>query len=234
MLAGAKAKYYVSLVQSQSDNPRQLWATINSISGCIKSKVLPDHDNISTLVNDFNLFFTDKVIQIRAKIAGTAGGIDNSSLDISNSSASMSVFQEVTEADVLGIMKSSPSKSFSLDPIPTRLIQSCKALVPPLTKLINLSLSTGRFPKTFKHALVTPLIKNAKLDSNLMSSYRPISNLLYISKLLERCVAKQLNRYLSVNGCHETNQSAYQPHHSTETALLCVPNDILVSVEKRR
>ena len=66
-----------------------------------------------------------------------------------------------------------------------------------------------------------------------MSSYRPISNLLYISKLLERCVAKQLNSYLSSNAHYEAYQSAYRSNHSTETALLRVQNDILTSIDKK-
>src|SRR5271154_189824 len=94
-------------------------------------------------------------------------------------------------------MKRSPSKSCSLDPIPTHLLLRCETIISPLTKLINLSLSTSVVPKSFKHALATPLIKNYKLESNSMSSYRPISNLMYSSKLLEQCVSKQLNSYLS-------------------------------------
>ncbi len=66
-----------------------------------------------------------------------------------------------------------------------------------------------------------------------MSSYRPISNLLYVSKLLERCVAKQLNSYLSKSDHYESFQSAYRPHHSTETALLRVQNDILTGIDKK-
>ena len=120
-----------------------------------------------------------------------------------------------------------------MDPVPTRLLEKYEAIVSPLTKLINLSLQTGKFPESWKHALVTPLIKNSKLDSNLMSSYRPISNLQYISKLLERCVAKQLNSYLTVNAHHEVYQSAYRPHHSTETALLRVQNDILTGIGRK-
>jgi len=144
----------------------------------------------------------------------------------------MCIFHEVKEANISHIMKCSPSKSCSLDPIPTHLLLKCETIVSPLTKLINLSLSTGMVPKSFKHALVTSLIKNFKLESNSMSSYRPISNLMYSSKLLEQCVSKQLNSYLSSNAHYEAYQSAYQPLHSTETALLHVQNDILTTIDK--
>ena len=232
MLASAKAKYYTDLVKSQSHNPRQLWETINSLSGNVKSKVLPDHENISTLVNDFNLFFTNKVNQIRSNI-GMPDEANDQALDIPHNATNLSIFSEVKEADISHIMMHSPAKSCSLDPIPTHVLLKCESIVSPLTKLINLSLSTGVVPNSFKHALVTPLIKNAKLESNLMSSYRPISNLMYTSKLLERCVAKQLNSYLSSNTHYEAYQSAYRPLHSTETALLRVQNDILTNIDNK-
>ena len=85
MLYKAKADYYVNLVKCQSGNPKKLWTTINSLSGNAKPKVLPDHDDLSSLVNSFNLFFTDKVTQIRAKIGitETADNV-NSFIEISS------------------------------------------------------------------------------------------------------------------------------------------------------
>jgi len=62
-------------------------------------------------------------------------------------------------------------------------------------------------------------------------SYRPISNLSVISKLLERLIAIQLVRYLNVNNLLQDLQSAYRPHQSTETAVLKVLADILLALD---
>src|SRR5277367_6251347 len=78
MIADAKAKYYTNLVKTQSSNPRQLWATINSLSGHVKPKILPDHENLSSLVNDFNLSFTNKVTQLHSNMAMSGKTVESS------------------------------------------------------------------------------------------------------------------------------------------------------------
>ena len=60
-----------------------------------------------------------------------------------------------------------------------------------------------------------------------------MSNLKFLSKLVEKSVFAQLNNYLTVNGLHERLQSAHKAHHSTETALLTITNDILLSLDRR-
>ena len=67
-----------------------------------------------------------------------------------------------------------------------------------------------------------------------MKNYRPVSNLTFISKTIERAVANQLNGHLLTNNLHEAHQSAYKRFHSTETALLKVHNDILVALDERQ
>ena len=77
-----------------------------------------------------------------------------------------------------------------------------------------------------------PLLKRPSLDSNDFKNYRPISNLRFISKTIEKCVAKQLIQYLDINDLGETYQSAYKRNHSTETALIRVHNDIAMAIDQ--
>ena len=101
-----------------------------------------------------------------------------------------------------------------------------------LVKLINASLDSATFPSSMKHAIVSPLVKKPGMDLSSLSSYRPISNLPFVSKLLERVVAYQLTTYLSSNHLLPTHQSAYRRHHSTETALLSNCNDAFLAADR--
>ena len=83
----------------------------------------------------------------------------------------------------------------------------------------------------FKAAYITPLLKKPDLDPDDVRSYRPISNLSVLSKLLERLVARQLLDYLTTSRLLPDLQSAYRANHSTETAVLKVLADILRAVD---
>ena len=118
------------------------------------------------------------------------------------------------------------------DPIPTFLLKKLlPVLAPSLLRLVNLSLSTGVFPDEMKVALVTPLLKKSSLDPEVLGNFRPVSNLSFLSKLLERVVARQLIAYLEQRSLLVPAQSAYRANHSTENALLKVLNDLLISVD---
>ena len=65
-----------------------------------------------------------------------------------------------------------------------------------------------------------------------MNNYRPVSNLCFIAKILEKLVLSQVSSYLNSHNLHNTCQSAYRPGHSTETALLKVVNDLFLSLNK--
>ena len=77
-----------------------------------------------------------------------------------------------------------------------------------------------------------PLLKKTNLDTEVLRNYRPVSNLQYTSKVLEKVVAAQLTSYMRKHDLYEKKQSAYRCYHSTETALLKVQNDLLVPMDK--
>jgi hypothetical protein len=87
-------------------------------------------------------------------------------------------------------------------------------------------LETGYFPESFKHAIITPLLKKDHLDPDQLNNYRPVSNLSFLSKLLERVAQSQLQRHLDYTDCMPKYQSAYQWGYSTESAPLKVFNDL--------
>ena len=120
-----------------------------------------------------------------------------------------------------------------LDPIPTSLTKQClHDLVSLITFIVNASLSTGIVPPQFKQAIVTPLLKKPGLDTNDMKNFRPVSNLSFISKILEKVVLIQLKTpHLSGNNL-EIFQSAYMQNHSTETGVLSVLDGLLGSVDE--
>ena len=93
-------------------------------------------------------------------------------------------------------------------------------LLPTITRIVNLSFNEACVPEIVKQSAVEPRIMKPMLDNELLSSYRPISNLRFISKAFEKVAADRLNCNLINNDPHELLQSAYKPGYSTETALL--------------
>ena len=90
------------------------------------------------------------------------------------------------------------------------------------------------FPSQFKQAIVTPLLKKHSLPPVDLSSYRPISNLSFLSKVTERVIHNRLLAHLESFPSLSSFQSAYKKLHSTETALLKIHNDLLLSFEDKK
>ena len=191
---------------------------------------LPPHNSDKALADQFASYFHNKIKTIKDTFIPS--GIE---MDVHPSSdpPKITTFTEVTQDTVNKIIRNSPTKSCLLDPWPTFLIKECSdILIPSITKLVNCSLMEGCVPDGFKTAVVSPLIKKTTLPADDFKNYRPVSGLSFMSKLVERVVAKQLLEHIQVHSLDNPYQSAYKTGHSTENALLSIKNEVHLSLSR--
>ena len=229
--------YYSDNLFKNKGNKRQTFQLFNNMLGKRKTNnTLPDFTSEKDLCTEFETYFTKKVSSIRNDIQSTLSETANfdSAFHYNDgvSTGSLSSFASVTENDFHTILSSLSNKHCPLDIIPTPLFKSCSHQVMPYVMyIINISFSTSKFPTAFKKSIVRPALKNASNDKNVMSNYRPISNMCFLSKIEEKCVLQQLLRHLEGNNLFGEFQSAYRKFHSCETAITKVSNDILVNLD---
>ena len=182
-----------------------------------------EYKNSAIVRNDKKLSFNfqSKIAKIRCDISEIASNSTSATEVCESCPSALSQFQLVSFNYVKSVIMSSKAKPCQLDPVPTWILKGCiDALLPTITTIINSSLEQGRFPSKLKESVVRPSIKKPISDSEDNNNFRPISNLTFLSKTLERLVASQLDAYLTDHQLYANMQSAYRKHHSTETALL--------------
>jgi len=113
--------------------------------------------------------------------------------------------------------------SCEFDPIPTWLLKQClDEVIPLVTTIINRSMESVQI--CFKR-----IAEEIWSEHRDIEEIQPVSNLPFVSKILEKAVDARIEHHLVSDYLHELLQSAYRKLHSTETGLLPVNNDILES-----
>lgn len=183
-------------------------------------------------------------ISIISKISTLRNNLDNMNVQNSHpcpdvsaymptSNSILDTFHPCTVEEIIKIVNTSSKATCELDPLPTKLlVDILPTLAPVLCEIVNMSLSSGEFPSSLKSAIVRPLLKKAGLDLDNLKNYRPVSNLSFLSKLLEKVVVNRLIDHMSVNNLLDPMQSAYRKAHSTETALLRLKNDMSWAIDR--
>ena len=126
-------------------------------------------------------------------------------------------------------------KCSHLDFLPqTVFVKLWSIMIPSVAKLVNLTLQTGVFPDVFKTAHIMPLLKGTSLDPACLKSYRPVSNLTFISKVVETAINNQLQTHFAKHKLLHPNQSAYRTGHSVESTILGVFSSIRQELDRGR
>ena len=238
LIRRSKRNHYKSYFEIFKNNSKKIWKGINKLlnksNKTASSEIIIKNNGV--LVNDqkqvanrFNEYFTSISPNLVDKLGNPKKQYSDYLKDpVSNSF----MISPVLTAEVLDQLRNlDETKAADSYDIPVKLIKLVQNhIAKPLTTLINLSFSTGYYPKALKYAKVIPIFK-AKAK-NEVSNYRPISLLPLFNKIFEKLMYSRLIGFLNKNKVLYTHQFGFQKNKSTSLAILDVCIKLVESIEK--
>ena len=143
-------------------------------------------------------YFTAEIERIRQSLSLRKDDInEHPTVEPSiESSKTFCAFEGVTEDQIVVFASKPSTKSYCLDPIPSTVFKGCfEVLIPTITNVVNMSLSTATVVKSLNTAVVSLRQKKPDANHNQFSNFRPASDLSLTSKIIEKAVAVQLTNY---------------------------------------
>ena len=184
LILKSKKQYYCNLIFALSDNPRRLWQTVNKLLCRKSASPLPTSTFFTLLADSFALFFTDKICKLRLSLGALSTAMSRHSSAPLTIRPSFSTFKPATESEISKIFFNFPNKQSDSDPIPTWFLKKCvSVIVPTITNIVNLSVSSGQFHPTLKQSTISPLLKKPNLDKDQLSNYSIVLFLIFLSCL---------------------------------------------------
>ena len=237
----AKQTHFHNQFRLSKGNTSQMWRNIRDLVPNNKS-----HNNISKDLNDkaedFNNFFANVGRETFERCKNNSTNNNNTldnirviheSIDNQDKNNLFRPKPVDVETVILTISKLKETKAIGSDGISLNFIKDSLFITAfYLTCIFNTSIVTGKFPTSWKHAIVVPIFKGG--DSNNTCNYRPISLLPIISKALEKIIAKQISDHLERNALLSNSQHGFRPKLSTETALTVISNNIYNNLDNKR
>ena len=236
----ACTEYYIKQCYNLKSNMKKLWNLINKIIGKSNDKTsIINHITVENVcyydakdvANKFSEFYSTVGANLAQNINKNETNIIKF-LNKINKNDKMMYLDPITPTEIKQLINKLPAKDSSVyDNISNNLLKHIKeSVIKPLTYILNLSLSRGVFPENMKLAEIIPLYK--KGARNEVSNYRPISLLITMSKLLEKCMYKRLYKFLSKNDIFYKKQYGFCSNHSCEQAIQDLYGHILLAKEE--
>ena len=210
------------------NNAKELFLLVNKLMGSIVQNPLPPNKMNQEFAADFASYFLSKIKKLRESFTNTPPYET-----LQHRVPRCTSFHTLTESEVHTVIMRMKIKHCELDTIPTSILkQILETCLPAIKQIVNMSLTNGEFCENWKVAVVKPLLQKPGLNV-ISKNYRPISNLPFIFKLVEKCMLQQLMEHCENHNLLPDFQSAYWKHYSMETSLIRLTNDILWSIERQ-
>ena len=126
-------------------------------------------------------------------------------------------YQIIYQNLMIKMINSMQAKTCASDPVPSLLLKDLAPyIMREIRTIVNVSLREGVFANMWKIAIIKPLLKKVGLDL-ITKNCGPVSNLSFMSKLVERCMLTQFNKHCEDNQLMQYYQSAYRSNYSCKT-----------------
>lgn len=222
LLKSTKQEYFKKVLESSNNKNRTVWqlvrtemasaTTIDKISLKIDGEVVSEQSEVAEA---FAKYFSS--VNIMSINDHFGGNLSTSCTTSSLSNDNFFLFPVLAQEVEMVIKGLKNKNSSGMDMISVKVMKSLAPFISEhLAYLINLSVTSGKFPSVLKTAKVIPVHK--KNDADDISNYRPISLLSCLSKVIERIIYDRMLNYLNKLSVITSCQHGFTVNRSTETA----------------
>ena len=220
-----KLVYYKTMFERNTNNISKTWSLIKTLSApgsngkkTIKKIItnFAEYEDQSEIAEQFSIYFGNVAADLRDNLPSS--NVDPLSYLPPRLSSSMYLFPATNE-ECIKLIKNIKNTKGNIHSIPVAILKEINHYVAPtICKIINLSFRTGKFPLCLKRATIIPVFKNG--NPNLLKNYRPISLLPVFSKILEKCIADRIRKFIHKFSIMSSSQFGFTRGLSTESALV--------------